>query len=209
MSSAFLQIYSRIILGAEEPILGVVSESNSDSAEIGGTIFSNAYNPVWGAINSFNSKTVPLHIFIEVPEETDIYAENIAEIRELMIDYAGQNILIDGQQFSDAAILRALKRVLREYNDSLPVKTKFTLKNHPNIDTINLGTLAQIFRTLALSDARNQMNYSTVGMQLGIRDKWNIYANLAASLQQEYETKKMNEKNGLNLALFTGNVPFL
>lgn len=209
MSSAFLHIYSRIVLGAEEPLLGVISETNSESADIGGTVYSNVFNPILGTVNSYNRKQAPLYIFVEVPAETDIYAEQIAEIRELMIDYAGENILVDGQQFSDAAILRVLNRVLREYNNTPPVKTRYTLKTHPSIDTINLGALAQIFRALSLSDARNQLNYASTDMQLGVRDKWNIYASLASTLSQEYETKKMNEKNWLNIESFNGSAPFL
>jgi len=209
MPHSFLHVYSRLTRGSDATLLGVLCEDVTIDAEIGGKIYSSSSNNLIFSLNTFNSRKASLHLYIEVPQETEIYADNIAEIRELMIDYTGQNILVDGQQFSDAAILRVLKRILREYNDTPPVRTKYTLKNHPHIDTINVGTLAQLLRELSISDARNQLNYGAAGMQVGVRDKWNIFANLSASLHQEYEQRKMNEKNWLNIESFRGSVGFL
>lgn len=136
------------------------------------------------------------------------YSDYVMEIRERLMDFVDENILIEGEQVNDSAILKALTRALRDYNDCPPIKTKFTMETHPYIDTIILKTLSLIFDTLAIAEFRNQLNYAASGVQLGIRDKGNIYKTLADSYNQEYRIRRDQEKGKINMEACYGNAAF-
>ena len=153
-------------------------------------------------INTFYGYIDPVFLIEE-------YQTHIDEVRSILNDYVNVNDILEEEQVSDEGILKALNRVLREYNNFPPVKTSFTLANHPYIDTIYLGAVAHLLRSLAISELRNQVDYSSPTTQIGVHTKWQSYQSLSDRLMQDYEYKRTTEKNIINLESAYGAAPFL
>jgi hypothetical protein len=109
----------------------------------------------------------------------------IDEVREYVSDYAPNNYLIDGEEFTDTFIALCIELGVDSYNSMTP-RSNFNLLGFPSKLILLLGTCAQMYQAKAALLARNTMQYSDGGLQIPIEERAELYQGLANSFRQQF-----------------------
>lgn len=120
------------------------------------------------------------------------------EVRQYLQDSAGNNLLIDGEEFNDIVINLAMDLACNEFNMIPPSSSKdrFTF---PNKALLMSGTLYKMFFGQAAMLARNTMQYSDGGLQIPVEERFALYQSLAAMYQAEFQASAKMLKISMNL----------
>jgi len=121
-------------------------------------------------------------------------------IRTYVNDTEAFNILLDGElQSGDALISLAMELAISDFNLVPPV-TSYVLEGFA-FDTVLLyGTLHHLANSEAEKQLRNQVNFSSQGMQSSIDDKQPAYSGLASYYKQLFDSKVKELKTYMNTA---------
>ncbi len=109
----------------------------------------------------------------------------ISEVREYVSDYAPNNYLIDGEEFTDSFITLCIDLGVDSYNSMTP-KSNFLIDNFPSKVILLYGTCAQMYQAKATLLARNTMQYSDGGLQIPIEERAELYQGLANSFRTQF-----------------------
>jgi hypothetical protein len=129
----------------------------------------------------------------------------VLEVREYVGDYAANNYLIDGEEFSDTFITLCMELAVGEYNE-IPPFSHYSLAMFPSKTVLLQGTLWKAFDGKAALLARNTMSYSDGGLQLPIEERAELYSSLAAKFGQQFKDGATRLKANLNLESGYGSV---
>lgn len=129
----------------------------------------------------------------------------IQEIREYVSDYAPNNYLIDGEEFTDTYIALCMSMAVDAYN-ALPPVSGYTLADFISKSILLYGTLWFMFNGKAILLARNHMSYSDGGLQIPIEERSQLYAGLAATFQSEFKSAATAVKVNQNMESGWGEV---
>ena len=123
------------------------------------------------------------------PSNTTAYAGwvvNPDEVREFLRDYPDKNPLVDGVEFSDADITKAIKRTISMGNVTAR-PTSYTETNFPNDYVLLMGVCSYLLKSEALRQLRNEAMYQDGNIQpVGLDNKQQAYTALAAQFNQEF-----------------------
>lgn len=111
----------------------------------------------------------------------------VDEIREFSSDYAPNNYLIDGEEFSNTYLTMCISLAVDVFNNMTPV-SGYKVGNFPSKSILLWGTLWHMFEGKAVLLARNTMNYSDGGIQIPIEERAELYKNLAAGFHANFDT---------------------
>lgn len=112
-------------------------------------------------------------------------ALSIDEVREYVSDYAPNNYLIDGEEFTDTFIALCMDLGIDSYNTMTP-RSNFNAYTFPSKMILLLGTCAQMYQAKATLLARNTMQYSDGGLQIPIEERAEMYLGLANSFRTQF-----------------------
>lgn len=113
--------------------------------------------------------------------ELDIFRE---DVRMLMRDVPGNNVLLDDVQFTDEDILRAIRLAANQYN-TLPPNGNVGWRLIPE-HILFLLTASWLLLSESFLQIRNQVSVPSDGLGvIGIDDKWSQYAQLRESLRAQ------------------------
>ena len=121
-----------------------------------------------------------------------------SDMRKFLNDKKELNVLLDAVQFSDDDIDSAIDFVVADFNETPPF-TALSRESFPFINTLKLGTAAQLLYSAANLDVRNQLQYSAGGLTVNDDGKGPDFQALAARYDEMYEIKKRAQKNAVNL----------
>lgn len=110
---------------------------------------------------------------------------SIDEVREYVSDYAPNNYLIDGEEFTDTFISLCISLGIDSFNSMAP-RTSYTESNFPSKVVLLLATCWQMFQAKATLLARNTMQYSDGGLQVPIEERSELYLNLANNFRSQF-----------------------
>lgn len=110
---------------------------------------------------------------------------SIDEVREYVSDYAPNNYLIDGEEFTDTFIALCMELGVDAYNTMTP-RSNFLLANFPGKSILLFATCAQMYQAKAVLLARNTMQYSDGGLQIPIEERSELYQGLANSFRTQF-----------------------
>lgn len=127
------------------------------------------------------------------------------EVREFVSDYAPNNYLIDGEEFSDTFITLCRDLAVEAYNEIPPV-THASLSAFPSKGILLYGTLWKMYEGKAALLARNTMSYSDGGLQIPIEERSELYRSLAAEFQSRFDTSATKLKAFVNMESGWGGV---
>lgn len=136
---------------------------------------------------------------------TAIQKLTIDEVREYISDYAQNNQLIDGEEFSDTFIALCMTLAVDEFN-TIPPFTSYLLSSMPSKTILLKGTLWQMFDGKATLYARNTLSYSDGGLQIPIEEKAELYKGLASNFQASFRDQVRAMKTYLNMESGWGEV---
>lgn len=130
---------------------------------------------------------------------------SVLEVREFVSDYAPNNYLIDGEEFTDTYINLCRSLAVDEWN-SIPPFSKNDLTNFPSKSILLYGTLWKMFEGKATLLARNTMSYSDGGLQIPIEERSELYRGLAQQFQGSFVAASTKLKIQLNMESGWGEV---
>lgn len=111
----------------------------------------------------------------------------VDEIREFASDYAPNNHLIDGEEFTDTYIAMCISLAIDVFNTMVPV-SRHQVENFPSKSILLWGSLWHMFEGKSVLLARNTMNYSDGGLQIPIEERAELYKSLANGFHQNFDT---------------------
>ena len=127
------------------------------------------------------------------------------EVREYVSDFAPNNYLIDGEEFTNTYIELCMDLAIDIFNNE-PPKGSATRSNFPSKALLLKGTLWQMYSGKALLLARNTMNYSDGGIQIPIEERSALYSQLAGGFKTEWDASIRVLKTHLNMQSGWGEV---
>ena len=130
---------------------------------------------------------------------------SVTEIREYASDYAPNNYLIDGEEFTDTYITLCRDLAVDEWN-IVPPLTQSSLATFPSKSILLYGTLWKMMDGKALLLARNTMSYSDGGLQIPIEERSELYKGLARDFQAQFTASVRALKTHLNMEAGWGYV---
>jgi hypothetical protein len=129
----------------------------------------------------------------------------VDEIREYVSDYAPNNYLIDGEEFTDTFITLSMNLAIDAFNNITP-RTKSTLNTFPSKVILLYGTVWQMYLGKALLLARNTMNYSDGGLQIPVEERAQLYQGLAQQFQAQFQDAAQKLKIQMNMECGWGGI---
>lgn len=129
---------------------------------------------------------------------SDFQVLTSAEVREFVSDYAPNNYLLEGEEFTPTYIELCMDLAIDIYNNE-PPKSMTNRSTFPSKSLLLKGTLWQMYNGKALLLARNTMSYSDGGIQIPIEERSQLYSSLAAGYQAEWTAGVRTLKTHLNM----------
>jgi hypothetical protein len=129
----------------------------------------------------------------------------IDEIREYVSDYAPNNYLIDGEEFTDTYINLCLSLGIDSFNSMTP-KSLYSNTTFPSKSILLLGTCWQMFLGKAALLARNTMQYSDGGLQIPVEERAELYMSIANNFRAQFREAALALKIQLNMESGWGEV---
>jgi hypothetical protein len=129
----------------------------------------------------------------------------VDEVREYLGDYAQNNRLIEGEEFSDTRVSLCMGLAVDEYNTNPPF-TVYSTADFPSKSILLWGTLWKMFEGKAAEFARNTLSYSDGGVQIPIEEKAELYKTLANGFHQNFNDQMRILKTHVNMESGWGDV---
>lgn len=120
------------------------------------------------------------------------------EVREYVSDYAANNYLLEGVEFSDTFIELCMGFAVEEFNSIAPL-TYYQLGTFPSRAVLLQGTLWKMFDGKAALLARNTLAYADGGLQIPLEERSDLYNNIAAKFGQQFKDSAIRLKTNLNM----------
>ena len=130
---------------------------------------------------------------------------DISEVRTFASDYAPNNYLIEGEEFSDDYITLCITLGVDAYNVMSPFSA-LTRDTFPSKSLLLYGTCWHMFEGKATLLARNTMNYSDGGIQIPVEERFELYKNIANSFKATFDERARALKINSNMESGWGGV---
>ena len=124
------------------------------------------------------------------------------QVREFMRDFPDMNPLIDGVEFKEDAVVRAIRMTVSMSN-TVSRPTSYTVTDFPNDYVLLMGVCSYLLKSEGLRQLRNEAMYQDGNIQpVGLDNKQQAYAALAGQYLQEFIQMITSIKVQANLSSF-------
>jgi hypothetical protein len=131
----------------------------------------------------------------------------ILEVRTKLRDTLAENTLWKEFEFSDADIVYAIMRPIREWNETPPPVAHATTRNFPfRYHWLN-ATAAELLFNVALWYERNRLPSSHGGISVDAKAKFNPYMQVAQQLRTEWREFIVRQKAVINAYALMQSIP--
>ena len=138
-----------------------------------------------------------------IPGMTPAFRAFVDTVRMYHRDHAALNRLVVGQETNDRIIAWAIVDAVSALNGTPPFLTPMSLEgwlqSNQHYLLVRMATVS-ILESLMLLSARNQLNYSTGGSNVGINDKAPLYLNMLQYFKASVDQEKVRVKVAMNIA---------
>lgn len=125
---------------------------------------------------------------------------SIADVRMALMDYSAEaNVLLNDLEFSDVQIISAMKRPIREWNETPPDIRTYNFNNFPWHEAWLKATCAYLLESAAYKYNRNALPHNASGLTLDPNNKGNLYLNTAIALRAEWKSWVAAKKTEINM----------
>lgn len=141
-----------------------------------------------------------------IPGASETTKHFVQMVRLYLRDYSELNRLIAGEETNDRMIAWAVMDAVSDFNGT-PQFTNFTLDEllDKQLHSLMLRlTVIAIIESVGLLQTRNQLNYSTGGINVGINDKTPLLMNWLQYFKGVTEPKKTQVKVAMNIESILG-----
>lgn len=130
---------------------------------------------------------------------------SISDVRMALMDYSPEaNILLDDLEFSDLQIISAIKRPVREWNETPPDIKTYNYSNFPFHEAWLKATCSYLLESAAHKYNRNTLPHNASGLSLDPNNKGSLYLSTATALRQEWKAWIIAKKTEMNMAACWG-----
>jgi hypothetical protein len=107
-------------------------------------------------------------------------------VRDFMRDFPDRNVLVDGVEFPDEDIERAI-RLTVSMSNAVARPTAYTVTQFPNEYVLLMGVCSYLLKSEGIRQLRNEAVYQDGNIQpVGLDNKQQAYTALAAQYLQEF-----------------------
>ncbi len=129
------------------------------------------------------------------------------DVREFLRDQPKYNILIEGVEFSNEDIARAIRWTVSKWNAITPQSNDPVTGETLNEYVLLFGVASILLRSEGVRQLRNGVNYQDGNMpQVGIDEKQNLYAGWADSMKAEFDFHARQIKTQNNMEACYGGL---
>lgn len=108
------------------------------------------------------------------------------QVRDFMRDFPDKNILVDGVEFEDTEVEKAIKFTISMAN-AIARPTGYTVTNFPNDYVLLMGICSYLLKSEGIRQLRNEAMYQDGNIQpVGLDNKQQSYTALASQYLQEF-----------------------
>jgi hypothetical protein len=108
------------------------------------------------------------------------------QVREFMRDFPDKNILVDGVEFADNDIERAIRMTISMGN-AIARPTSYSVTSFPNDYVLLQGVCSYLLKSEGIRQLRNEAMFQDGNIQpVGLDNKQQAYAALASQYLQEF-----------------------
>lgn len=126
---------------------------------------------------------------------------SIADVRMALMDYSPEaNTLLEDLEFSDVQIISAMKRPIREWNETPPDIHTYNFNNFPFQEAWLKATCSYLLEAAAHRYNRNTIPHNASGLSMDPNNKGNLYLSTAMALRQEWKAWIAAKKTEMNMA---------
>lgn len=130
---------------------------------------------------------------------------SIADVRMALMDYSPEaNTLLEDLEFSDVQIISAMKRPIREWNETPPDIKTYTFNDFPFQEAWLKATCSYLLEAAAHRYNRNTIPHNASGLTMDPNNKGNLYLSAAMALRQEWKAWIAAKKTEMNMAACWG-----
>lgn len=123
---------------------------------------------------------------INTPSKYDGWVVSPDQVRDFMRDFPDKNILVDGVEFEDAEVEKALRFTISMSN-AIARPTSYSVTNFPNDYVLLMGVCSYLLKSEGIRQLRNEAMYQDGNIQpVGLDNKQQAYTALAAQYLQEF-----------------------
>lgn len=133
---------------------------------------------------------------------SDVSSEplTIADVRLALLDYSPEaNVLLEDLELSDMQIVAAMKRPIREWNETPPDICTYNMTNFPYHEAWLKGTCSYLLEMAAHKYNRNTLPHNAAGLSMDPNNKGALYMSTAMALRQEWKAWIMAKKTEINM----------
>ena len=130
---------------------------------------------------------------------------SLEEIREYVSDYAPNNYLLDGEEFTNTYISLCISLAVDSFNSMTPL-TRMDEFTFPSKVVLLHGTCWHMFQGKALLLARNTMQYSDGGLSIPVEERSELYSGLAGQFRSQFMEAAAKIKIQQNIECGWGSV---
>ena len=124
------------------------------------------------------------------------------QVRDFMRDFPDKNILVDGVEFEDPEVERAIRMTISMGN-AIARPTNYSVTNFPNDYVLLMGVCSYLLKSEGIRQLRNEAMYQDGNIQpVGLDNKQQAYTALAAQYLQEFTQMLTAIKVQQNLTSF-------
>jgi len=132
----------------------------------------------------------------------------VERVRTFLGDITGQNLLIDGLEFSDKDIEVAADLAVSRYNVTPPVGMTTTVDSFPEPGILLIGVAGYLLRSKSLRYMRNKATYQSTQIPVvELEDRFEQYAQMGEALIQDYTEMVRIYKVSKNMESWSGHLP--
>ena len=125
---------------------------------------------------------------------------SISDVRMALMDYSAEaNVLLNDLEFSDIQIISAMKRPIREWNETPPDIRTYNFNNFPWPEAWLKATCSYLLESAAYKYNRNTIPHNASGLSMDPNNKGALYLQTAMNLRNEWKAWIMAKKTELNI----------
>jgi len=121
-----------------------------------------------------------------------------AMVRLFMRDYPELNRLIEGKETNERMMVFAVLDALDDFNQTPPLLGEFPIRSVPG-SLLKLGAVVHILMSVGLLQARNHIDVSDGGIQVGVSNKSPLLQSWLQLFLNQWEQKKQHLKVAWNI----------
>lgn len=121
------------------------------------------------------------------------------DVKLFLNDFPNTNKLLMEEEFTPERIQSAIRFVVNEWNETVPILSSYTPETFPYRNTLLYGVCSWLYAGQAISQERNHLTYSSGGVTIDDDNKSNPYLAFSQFMENKFKQNMKELKQSENL----------